>query len=163
MIFVDKKVLNLSRHIPVGLTVYEFLTELNEKQLNEMQEMVNEVKLRLKRDIYFREELDDLIDSLAYYRWEFNECYDDGGENLWYVCKDYTFEGKGIILHRSIPEDTWTIQFESLLQKYDTHPGDTRHYLKNIDGYVINEEDVNAAVIHAEKYIRENKDVLERI
>jgi hypothetical protein len=159
---MEKKIFNLATHIPQNLTVYEFLTELNEKQLKEMKEMIAEVELNLKRALYFREGLDDLIEEQTYYRWEFNECYDEGGENLWYVCKDYLHEGHGIILNRYIPENTWTIQFQSLLLKYDKYPGDTRHYLK-IDEYVINEEDVNAAVIHAEKYIKEHKEELERI
>lgn len=36
---------NLATHIPQKLTVYEFLTELNFEQLEEMKKMIEEVKL----------------------------------------------------------------------------------------------------------------------
>lgn len=158
---MEKKEFNLATYIPDRLTVYEMLTELNLEQLDEMKEMVEEVKLMRLREKYFREDLDELDQNETFYRWEFNECYEEGGENIWYTCLDYLHDGGGIILSRKIPnEDEWTIIFISIEEKY---PGDCRKYFRDKYNIVIREKDVNNIVIHAENYIRKFKNELERI
>jgi hypothetical protein len=149
-----KKIVNLAKYIPENLTVYEFLTELNEKQLNEMKEMVAEVELNLKRALYFREDLDELNQNNTYYRWEFNEEYTEGGESIWYNCLDYLHNGHAIILSRQIPDEEWTIIFASIPDRY---PGSTEMYLKDKREIVISSLDVNEIVKYAENYIIEYK------
>jgi hypothetical protein len=154
---------NLATTVPSHLTVYEFLTELNLEQLDEMKEIVREVKQMRLREKYFREDLDELIEVHAYYRWELNECYGEGEEQIWYTCKDYLHQGMDIVIHRNLNEDEWTIQFPSIEQEFSDYVGSSRHYLKNKDDSIVREKDINAAVIHAENFIREFKDELGRI
>lgn len=156
---------NLATYIPEKLTVYEMLTELNLEQLNEMKEMVEEVKLNKLKDKYFREDLDELNNNETFYRWEFNECYDEGAEQLWYECKDYLHDGCEIVLHRDFREshNKWTVQFKSIQMDYSEYVANTEHYLKDVNDFIVQEEDVNEIVKHAENYIRENKEKLKRV
>lgn len=161
MIIVYKKY-NLATTVPSHLTVYEFLTELNLDQLTQMKEIVKEIELTKLRDKYLREDYDCLIEEDAYYRWEFNECYDEGAEQLWYTCKDYFYEGMDIVIHRDLIDELWSIHFASILKKNSGYTGDTSHYLKDSKGIIFDFKDINNAVKCAEEYIRKNKNILQR-
>ena len=162
MIKVEKY--NLATHIPEKLTVYEFLTELNLEQLNDLQEMVKEVKIEKYRNMYLVDE-DYINADEAFYRWKLNECFDEGAEQIWFECKDYLYEGKPIVVHKELGgKEEWTIQFVSIQEKYSSYVGNCSHYLKDEkEQFILSFKNVNDAIKEAEKYIRENKVILGRI
>jgi hypothetical protein len=116
------------------------------------------------RERYFNKETDELKQYDSFYRWEFNEEYSEGAENLWYDCKDYTHEGKRIYVQRELESfnfEGWTVQFESLIE--ENYIGSTEHYLKDVDYEIVVHKYIKDAIKAAENFIRENKEELERL
>lgn len=99
----------------------------------------------------------------TYYRWKKHEL-DDGTQILvWFECMDYRHDGHEIFITTGDASNEWLVMFQSLYLEYGKYPGSTEMYLKDVNDYVVWSSCLHEIVKHAENYIRENKEGLERI